>query len=195
MKWTLRITVALAVLLGAYTAWPLLGLYRIANAVEARNPTAVAERVDFNSLRRSLTEQIVATYLRLTGKAVTLGPLGTNLAIGIGATVADPFVARLLNPEALLDFLNKGQVEGAGLSASGVPPINTAALRSAWQVWLNSEYGAGNVYFSLPPGRRATEQFRVRLRLVQWQWKLAGLDLPEELRVRIAQELIKAQVQ
>lgn len=195
MKWTIRITLALAVLLAAYTAWPLQGLYRLATAVEARNATAVAELVDFSNLRRSLTEQIVTTYLRLSGKADTLGPLGTNLAIGIGATVADPFVARMLNPEALLDLLNTGRAEGGQIIAAGAPPITAASLRNIWQLWLNSEYSGSNVSFSLPPDRRAAEQFRLRLRLVQWRWKLAGVDLPEELRVKIAQELIKLQPQ
>ena len=33
--------------------------YRIASAVEAKNATALAERVEFSLLRRSLTQQVI----------------------------------------------------------------------------------------------------------------------------------------
>jgi hypothetical protein len=33
----------------------------------------------------------------------------------------------------------------------------------------------------------------VKLSLTQWQWKLSGIDLPESLRVQLAQEIISRQ--
>ena len=37
------------------------------------------------------------------------------------------------------------------------------------------------------PGEALPPQFR----LSQWRWRLSAIELPEELRVRAAQELIK----
>jgi hypothetical protein len=62
MRWGLWTTVVLIVLLVAYFAWPLVGFYSLASAVESRNAAALAERVDFPSLRRSLSQQVIAEY-------------------------------------------------------------------------------------------------------------------------------------
>jgi hypothetical protein len=33
----------------------------------------------------------------------------------------------------------------------------------------------------------------VRLSLKEWQWKLSGIDLPEPMRIQLAQEIVKQQ--
>jgi len=68
IRWGRWIAVVLVLLVAAFFIWPLVGFYRIASAVEAKNATALAERVEFSLLRRSLTQQVIAEYLRLTGK-------------------------------------------------------------------------------------------------------------------------------
>ena len=49
------------------------------------------------------------------------------------------------------------------------------------------------MYLHLPPGKPVDEQFVVRLSLKEWQWKLSGIDLPEPMRMQLAQEIIKQQ--
>jgi len=78
MRWTLRIAAVLAVLLLAYAIWPVVGFARIASAIDA----ALAKLVDFKALRKSLTKQIVAAYIELTGKEKQLGLMGKTLAVG-----------------------------------------------------------------------------------------------------------------
>ena len=90
MRWTLIIILALiGVLLTAYTVWPIYDLYRIASAVETRNPAALQELVDFPSLRASLAKQIVDDYRKLTGKSAGLSD---RIVVGFG-------LAEILNPE------------------------------------------------------------------------------------------------
>jgi hypothetical protein len=36
-------------------------------------------------------------------------------------------------------------------------------------------------YVYLPPDKPPDKQFRVKLSLKEWQWKLAGIDMPQEL--------------
>jgi len=191
MRWTLRIAAILAVLLVAYAIWPVVGFYRIASAIEARDAAALSKRVDFHALRKNLTKQIVATYLELTGKEKKLGLLGKTVAIGLGTSYAEPIVARLINEETLLDLLSKGNAGGEAKISAELAPFSKSALKSGWTTWLHSEYRGDDYYVSLPPDKPADKQFKVKLSLSRWQWKLAGIELPQPLRVQLAKELEK----
>jgi hypothetical protein len=70
MRWILVIILALIVLLAGYTVWPIYDLYRIASAVETRNPAALHRLVDIPSLRASLTKQILDAH-RKTDRQVS----------------------------------------------------------------------------------------------------------------------------
>ncbi|HEX5033248.1 MAG TPA: DUF2939 domain-containing protein, partial [bacterium] len=149
MRWTLRIAAVLAILLLAYAIWPVVGFARIASAIEARDGAALAKLVDFRALRKSLTKQIVAAYIELTGKEKQLGLMGKTLAVGIGTSYTEPIVAELLNEQTLIDLLTKGQVGGGGgVGAVKVPaelaPFSKSALQSGWRTWWASEYGLGD---------------------------------------------------
>jgi hypothetical protein len=196
MRWAIRIAAVLAVLLLAYAIWPVVGFARIASAIEARDGAALAKLVDFRALRKSLTKQIVAAYIELTGKEKQLGLMGKTLAVGIGTSYAEPIVAELLNEQTLIDLLTKGQVGGGGgVGAVKVPaelaPFSGSALQSGWRTWWASEYGLGDYYVYLPPDKTPDKQFKVRLSLKDLQWKLTGLDLPQPMRVELAQQLVK----
>jgi hypothetical protein len=190
IRWGRWITVFLMLLLAAFFIWPLVGFYRIASAVEAKNATALSERVEFSLLRRSLTQQVIAEYLKLTGKDQKLGQFKAGVATGVGAALAEPVVAEFLNAETLLNFLNKGSVKDGGVS-SEIAPFSGSSWRDAWQVWWHSEYGPTNFSTYLPPDKSKSEQFKVKLSLRDWQWKLTGIGLPNQLRVQLAQELVR----
>ena len=192
MRWTLRIAAILAVLLLAYAIWPVAGFFRIASAIEARDAPALAKLIDFRALRKNLTKQVVAAYMELTGKEQKLGPLGKTFAVGVGTSYAEPIIAQLLNEQTLIDLLTKGK---AGDQSIKVPaefaPFSANAMKSGWQTWWASEYGLGDYYVYLPPDKPRDNQFKVKLSLTDMQWKLAGIDLPEPMRLELAQELMK----
>ena len=191
MRRGLWITVVLALLLGAYMSWPLVGFYGIASAVEAMDARAFAERVEFPSLRRSLTQQVIAEYLKLTGKDKKLGRFRTGIATGVGAALAEPVVAQFLNAETLLDFLNKGSAKDGVKVSTDIAPRSGSSWRDAWRVWWHAEYGLTRFRAYLPPDKPKNEQFKVELSLRDWQWKLTGIGLPDKLRVQLAQELVR----
>jgi hypothetical protein len=191
MRWTLRIAAILAVLLVAYAIWPVVGFYGIAAAIEARDAAALSKRVDFHALRKNLTKQIVATYLELTGKEEKLGLLGKTIAVGLGTSYAEPIVARLVNEETLIDLLSKGNAGGEAKISAELAPFSKSALKSGWATWLHSEYRGEDYYVYLPPDKPQDKQFKVKLSLSDWKWKLAGIDLPKPLRVQLAKELEK----
>jgi Protein of unknown function (DUF2939) len=185
MRWAIWTT--LFVLLGVYIASPLIALQRIEFAVETKDAVALTERIEFPSLRRSLTKQLVATYLKLTGKKLPLNAFGRHIAV----SVADPVVARLMTVRALLALLGKGE---AGENAK-VPvdraPFTPTAFKSVWRLWLNSDYLGRDFYAYLPPEGARNDRFRVHLRFIRWRWRVVGVDLPEELQEKLVRELIK----
>jgi hypothetical protein len=181
----------LIVLLVGYWAWPFVGLGTLASALQAHDAAAVSEQVDFEYLRRNLTAQIVASYLRLTGREGRLGPLRA-LAPGIGASLADPWVSQIVNVETLVELLRGGTIQSElGTISLNSRELPNFSLRNAWNAWFNSEYGLGHFSIGLPANVEAVEQFRLRMQLLGWRWKLTGIDLPAKLRDQVAQELAK----
>jgi ABC-type dipeptide/oligopeptide/nickel transport system permease subunit len=187
MRWAVWITLPLVILLAVYIASPLIALHSIASAVQTKDAVALTERIEFPAVRRSLTKQLVANYRRLTGKTVPLGALGRRLVV----SVADPVVARLMTVRALLDLLGKGEAGEGGKVRIERAPITPNAFKSVWRLWLNSDYLGRDFYVRLPPEGPRDDRFTLHLRLINWRWKVVGIDLPEELKERLAQEIIK----
>jgi hypothetical protein len=190
MKRFISAFLLLLVLLIGYWAWPLVGLRALAAALQASDVAAINEKVDYARVRHRFTEQIIGAYLRVTGRASKLGALGP-LATTVGASIVDPWVSQIVNPENLAQLLRGGTV------STELGPVSfkfgnlPATLNLAWDAWLSSEYGLGHFSVWLPPGATEASQFRLRMQLLRWHWKITGIDLPEKLRDQIAGELAK----
>jgi hypothetical protein len=193
MRRTLVIVGIIAFVVVAYAIWPFIGLLQLASAIQAKDPVALAERVDFKSLRNSLTNQILTTYIKLTGQKKKLGTFGAGLAKSYGRAIAGPVVERLVNEKTLLQLLTKGTVS-SGRSQIQLPiaPFSLSAGESV-QTWWDTEYGFGDFYVYLPPNKPPDERIRVKLSLSGLQWKLAGVELPEPLAESLTKEIIKEQ--
>lgn len=185
MRWKIPLLL-LGLLLVGYTAWPFYGLYKLASAVETRDVAVLRELIDARALRLSLARQISGAYLEAKGNASQRGGLGS----GMGSAVAETLLAELITPEALADLLSKGSA-GPFTPAGAAAPLTRSALGSAWKVWLHSDYGIGTFSVTLPPDVPAPQRFELQLRLLQWKWKLFGIQIPEELRRHVANEWIK----
>ena len=188
MRKAVAAIVILVVLGLGWCAWPFVGLYGLARAAQSADVATIEQRVDFGSLGRSLSGQIVQTYARLTGLPIDRG----SLIAGLASAVADPIVARLVTRVALAELLQNGWPK----AVLGDPPPNFQrpnwnALGNAWQLYANSEYGVGVFRIKLPVDAPRERQFRIQLGLRGVTWKLTGLDLPQELQERLARELMK----
>lgn len=190
MRKTIAAIFILVLLWLGWCAWPLAGLYGLARAVQSGDIARIEQRVDFASLGRSLGGQIVQTYVRLAGMPVDRG----SLIAGLASAVADPVVARLLTRVGLAEFLQNGWPKDVlGDPPAGFKGPNWNSLGNAWQVYANSEYGIGEFRLWLPADAPRERQFRIRLALRGWSWKLTGLELPRELQERLVRELMKQQ--
>jgi hypothetical protein len=196
MRMTVSISAALVALWLAYAVSPFVSVYRLVGAVQERDVAALSVRVDFRAVRGSLAEQIARTYLRITGK---LGDprslrdqLAQQLAVGVAGSVADEIIRDLISPQGLLEFLRTGgppDVEPDGLPMPG--GLTRDALGNAWRAYLNSELGIARFLLDVPVDKPRAESFRLQFCLRDWSWKLCGIELPEPLQVRLAQELVK----
>jgi Protein of unknown function (DUF2939) len=179
MRWIVVVILAVIVLLAVYTVWPIYDLYRIASAVETRNPAALQELVDFPSLRASLIKQVNDAYRKQTDKSER----------SVGTAVA---VALISRPERLLDLLGKGSVSvDPSLRSSLAAPFAPSSFGSPWQIWLNSDYSGRTFYVTVPGDRPSDQRFRIRLRLVRGDWRLLALDLPERTKTHLIEEFAK----
>jgi Protein of unknown function (DUF2939) len=194
MRWTIGIGTSLLALWLVYAVGPLFIVYRLASAVQSRDVAAISELVDFPALRRSLTVQIVRTYLRLTGKAGRPGSVLEQFAVGVGASVADPIVAKLISPDALLELLQNGRPSGVfSDSVLSIEGLSLEALGNPWRVYANSELGLARFFVAVPVDKPPMESFRLGFCLTRWRWKLCGAELPEQLQLRLAQEISKSE--
>jgi Protein of unknown function (DUF2939) len=187
MKSTLWILIVGAILLVAFACWPFVGFYRLATAVESRDTSALAERVDFRELGQSLAEQVVTEYGRLTGKEGK----GGGIPRGIALMLAGPVIDKYLNAESLMNILTKGDTNNGSKLSLQDAPFSDSSWRDAWDVWWHSRHAVTNFYVYLPPKNTRAEQFGLRLSLRNWQWDLTRIELPDALRVRLAEEIIR----
>jgi hypothetical protein len=184
---------ALAILLPvavAYAAWPIYSLVTLARAIEAGDVATVVEHVDFPAVRASLTQQLTETYERLTGK--TVSPLLRNV-LGVGGSIVEPVVGKLVTPEALTDFLRSGWPNAVVADRpAGTVGLSTSNLGTVWQLFGASDYGIRRFEIAVPLAFTPDRRFRFEFQLTQWRWRLVGVRIPQYLQVILVEALIKS---
>jgi hypothetical protein len=190
MRKTIATLVVLSLILIGYTAWPLYDLFVLVRAIETRDVGTVTRHVYFDRVRISLTDQVVAAYVRRTG--IQISPLARSMA-GAALSIADPVVKKLISPEALSELLAVGwPVAVVPDPPPGTIGITRSTMGTIWQVFANSEYGLGRFEVAAPAALPPQQRFGLTFRLLQWRWRLVAVTLPENIQNLLADELIKA---
>jgi hypothetical protein len=125
MRKTLATVAVLCLLWIGYTAWPLYDLFVLIRGMETRDVGTVTRYVYFDPVRLSLTNQIVAAYIRRTG--IQISPLAQSMAAS-ALGIADPIVKKLISPEALSELLTVGWPVPA---VSDPPPTGTVGITTS----------------------------------------------------------------
>jgi hypothetical protein len=194
MRLTVGVVIALIALWLTYAASAYLSAYRLADVVQMGDVIGLSELIDFPTLRQSISAQIVRKYLQLTGKDLHPGSIAEQFAVGVGIAVADPIVAKLVSPEALIELLQSGTT--STVLQNRIAPmqgLSADALGSVWRMFVNSELGIARFLVNVPVDKPATESFRLQFCLAAWTWRLCRVELPEPLQIAIAQEVIRNQ--
>ncbi len=189
MRWVTRLGIPLLLLFAAYTAWPFVDLYRLVHALERQDLAELRRRVEFRTVTASLNRQILQSYLQLSGKAAQLGPFG-QLLIGAASTQVDQAIEGLSGPKQLVEIMTADEAPPSG--PDNAPQLLPRNFRDAWNLYSNSEYSFDDFYVTVPPSRPEAQSFRIRLRLIRWTWKLHEIQLPDELRARLARRIMTA---
>ena len=157
--------------------------------METRDVQTVTQHVYFDAVRVSLTNQVVAAYIRRTG--VSISPLAQSMAGALG--IADPIVKKLISPAALSELLG---VSWPVTVVPDLPPgtvgITESTIGTIWQIFENSEYGFARFEVAAPSVLPQQQRFRLTFRLLQWRWRLVAITLPENIQNLLGDELAKA---
>src|SRR5437660_3701404 len=147
----MRKTVAAIAILVAlclfYVVWPFASLISVVRAARAGDIAKLEQRVDWPALRRSLAGQIVATSARLKGIHLDRG----GLTVAAVTSVIDPFIEKLTLPENVGELMRTGWPKAVLSEApAGTEGLDPELLGNAWQLYLNSDYGIGEVRTTVP---------------------------------------------
>ena len=190
MRKTIATVVTLVLVWIGYTAWPLYDLLVLVHAMEAHDIGTVTRHVYFDAVRVSLTQQVVAAYVRRT--RINISPFAQSMAAGT-LGIANPIAQKLISPEALSDLLGSGWPVTVG---SDPPPgtvgITERTIGTIWQIFKNSEYGFARFEVAAPSVLPQQQRFSLTFRLLQWRWRLVAVTLPENIQNLLGDELAKA---
>ena len=187
--WSIPLLAALAWL--AYTLTPFWSLYEFARAVQAGDVAAVEQRVNFRTLRLSLARQVSDT-IRAEAAAE---PRERQRVSDAAAALALPVAEALVTPRNVVDLLDDGWPQALDLPEATTRHERRDGLRipdlgRALRYYLASDMrGFRAVVIPVPPDRPRAEQFRIRMRLHDWGWRLVDIELSEDLRGRIAERI------
>jgi Protein of unknown function (DUF2939) len=159
----MRKTIATVIILGlvwiGYTAWPIYDLLVLVRAMETRDAHTVTQHVYFDAVRVSLTNQVIAAYIRRTG--VRISPLAQSMAGALG--IADPIVKKLISPAALSELLGVSwPVTAVPDPPPGTVGITESTIGTIWQIFGNSEYGLARFEVTAPLPQQ--QRFRLTFR-------------------------------
>jgi hypothetical protein len=188
----MRKTIATVIILGlvwiGYTSWPIYDLLVLLRAMETRDVQTLTQHVYFDAVRVSLTNQVVAAYIRRTG--VSISPLAQSMAGALG--IADPIVKKLISPEALSELLGDSwPVRVVPDPPPGTVGITESTIGTIWQIFGNSEYGLARFEVTAPFALPQQQRFRLTFRLLQWRWRLVAITLPENIQNLLGDQLAK----
>lgn len=196
MRWTIRILAGLVLLWAIYFVSPYAALYQFGRALSQHDAAALTSRLDLEEVRKSVARQLVAAYLKATGREAELGRPSGQLKIDVGAWVADPLVAEYVSPERILALMNSPPGPGAapGAAAGGLGPVGPGSLQDLWDLVRATERrGFTKVAFSLPLRQPAEARYELLFRISHFTWVLSGVDLPAVVERRLVQEIMARQ--
>ena len=192
--WSIPLLVALAWF--AYTLTPFWSLYGLAQAVQAGDSAEVGRRINFRTLRLSLARQITAAARADGAGAVgSAEPRERQRLADAAAALALPVTEALVTPKTVVDLLDDGWPQGLDLAEPAARHERRDGLRipdlgRLARYYLASDMrGFRAVVVAVPPDRPRHEQFRIRMRLRDWGWRLVDIELSDDLRGRIAEKI------
>jgi hypothetical protein len=158
-----------AALLLLYMASPYYSVWRFGEALRAHDMDALAARVDFNSVRGSLKQQIRDHFLGVLAKKKK-----DRLAQFLAANAGDPLdqlIDAYITPEGLASIISDPAPIKNANSLSSLPSLDGSRKEIDWSK-------ARHAFFTSPRDFAVDhEGIKLRFRFTGLGWKLHALDL------------------
>lgn len=192
--WSIPIVIALGWFL--YTLTPFWALYDLAAAVQAHDVRYVEQHVNFRTLRGSLIQQLTAA---LKVGSADAAPKDRERIADAATILAVPLAETLVTPQMVVDLLDDGWPQSLDIAnpapdadpkRDGLTIANTQRLVDFYVA--SQMRGFRTVVLAVPPGRSPAKQFKVRMRLRGWTWRLIDIELNPALRDRISAAIARA---
>ena len=163
MRKTVVIVVLLALAWLGYVAWPIYTLAVLARAIEAGDIATAMRHVDLPAVRQSITDQVVDTYLKLTGK--TASPLLRGAVTGAAGSIADPIVGQIVvaRGDRQSSCATAGRLRCCRIARPAWRGLSSAALGSRGRSSPQREYGIRRFEIEVPPSLPRERRFVARI--------------------------------
>jgi hypothetical protein len=178
---------AVALAAGFYVAWPLVGLYQVAQALHSRDAEAFVEHVDLRSLRRSIIRQVLSETSRTSEIEERLGEVGREIVVSIGASALEEQAAAFLTPELIRELFATGTLSEDRDESSSVEwrkfaiPENPLRYVKGWSIREPTR-----VRIKVGQTDRPEEWAAVMLVFRDAKWKLTEVALPRSVLAEVA---------
>ena len=179
-KKTLGFTIAgmvLLVLIGWFYYTPYMAFDSLKKAAVRRDAKAVAEHVDFPSLRESVKSWIKAPMMKRVVKAMQDNPFA-GLGMMMANAMVDPMVDAMISPAGLAAMMEGKRPSPQENDVAGVRQVDSISGSAKDKIDVSKGYTGFNQfeYSAKEPGGR----FEVTLVFHRYgfTWKLAEIRLP-----------------
>ncbi|AWN42104.1 DUF2939 domain-containing protein [Methylobacterium durans] len=195
MRWW-YVPILLALAWFGFTLTPLVSLYGLARAVEAGDVDYVDRHVNFRSLRLSLVRQTTNAARTALNESGDLDPREqqklNEAAVGLALALAETMVTA----KTVVDLLDDGWPESLDVpketDAGAASGLRIEGLGRLAAYYLATEMrGFRTVVIAVPPEAPRARQFKIRLRLRGFVWRLVDIEVTEDLRAQMAQKLAR----
>jgi len=180
-KITLAAAVAAIAIAATAYASPYYALRQIKTALAERNADALAEHVDFPSLRTSVKTQLEASMARSI--AATAGSDNPLAALGqsIASAMLGKMVDAMVSPAGVVALVNKSALSPqANMDTSADAPADGAAKKAEY----SAGYAGVNTFVVRAKDGNAQEGALVLLRHGVWGWKLSSIEIASAMAAR-----------
>ena len=173
---------ALVVIAAAYMAYPYVALYRLEAAFRNGNPASVAAMIDWDQVRDGLKEDISEQVAGIPAQPVgtaqaasaTLPPFGSSFIKGIASKTVDSVVT----PESMARMVQPRE----NPTGDGPDPLQAVSFQNARIKWafFNSP-ATFTLWLSAPNAAPGEDPVKVRMELLDGEWKITRVWLPPSL--------------
>ena len=120
-----------------WITWPYYAVYDFANALDQGDQVALEHRVDWDSVRRGLRDDLNAVFLEgLSKNDLATSPLSTGLTALLGPTIINNVIDSYVTPRGIANLIRSGRpsIPNAAQTENSIADQSSASrLRLHWE--------------------------------------------------------------